>query len=378
MFGFKVLHKDGDSHARLGTLTTPHGSVDTPIFMAVGTQGTVKGVTPAQLREASVSMVLGNTYHLMLRPGSERVKALGGLHRMMAWDGPILTDSGGFQVFSLAQLSKKTDEGVHFSSHIDGSKHLLTPESSMKIQADLGSDVVMAFDDCTPYGADHEATRRSMELTHAWARRSLDAFRGDGQALFGIVQGGMFTDLRQQSMETLCAMPFFGFAVGGLSVGEPKPEMYRILKYTAPQMPEDKPRYLMGVGTPADLVNAVSQGIDMFDCVMPTRNARNGMAFTSHGTVSIKNARHKDDDSPLDGDCTCYACTNFSRAYLHHLFKAREILSSVLMTIHNLHYYQTLMARMREAIGNGTFAAFRARILDIYDATDINQALEAN
>lgn len=372
MLEFKVLQKDQGTHARIGALRLTHGQVDTPIFMAVGTQGTVKGVTPDQLKDAGVSMVLGNTYHLMLRPGSERVAALGGLHKLMAWNGPILTDSGGFQVFSLAQLSKKTERGVQFASHIDGSRHMLGPEESMKIQRDLGSDIAMAFDDCTPYGADFEATRLSMELTHRWAQRSLDAHEGGDQALFGIVQGGMFPKLRSQSVDTICSMPFPGYAIGGLSVGEPKKEMYRILKYTAPLMPEDKPRYLMGVGTPADLVNAVAYGVDMFDCVMPTRNARNGQAFTSHGTITIKNAPHKDDERPLDEDCTCYTCKNFSRAYLHHLFKAREILSSVLMTIHNLNYYQALMARVRASIRSGTFDAFRANILETYGEMDIH------
>ncbi len=377
MFDFKVLHKDEASHARLGELTLAHGKVDTPVFMTVGTQGTVKGLTPAQLREAGAPMVLGNTYHLMLRPGSERIAALGGLHRFMGWDGPILTDSGGFQVFSLAKLSKKCADGVQFASHVDGSKHWLDPETSMKIQADLGSDIAMAFDDCTPYGADHAATRASMELTHAWAKRSLLAFRGGDQNLFGIVQGGMFEDLRRESVETLCAMPFAGFAIGGLSVGEPKPEMYRVLAFTAPLMPADKPRYLMGVGTPADLVNAVSAGVDMFDCVMPTRNARNGQAFTTLGTLSIKNAQHRDENLPLDPECACYACRNFSRAYLHHLYKAGEILAAVLMTLHNVAFYQALMARMRTAIRQGTFAAYRANILETYGERELHQPLEA-
>ena len=369
---FQVLHKDQNSDARVGSLQLAHGRVETPIFMAVGTQGTVKGVTPAQLKDAGVSMVLGNTYHLMLRPGSKRVAKLGGLHKMMGWDGPILTDSGGFQVFSLAKISQKSERGVQFASHIDGSRHFLGPEESMEIQRDLGSDVVMAFDDCTPYGTDFAGTRTSMELTHRWAQRSLDAFQGGNQALFGIVQGGMYPELRQESADVLGAMPFHGMAIGGLSVGEPKPEMYRILKYTAPLLPKEKPRYLMGVGTPADLVNAVSVGVDMFDCVMPTRNARNGGAFTSTGLLTIKNAVHKDDDAPLDAACSCYTCKNFSRAYLHHLYKAKEILSSVLMTIHNLNYYQALMADVRAAIRSGTFDSFRTNILETYGELDIH------
>lgn len=376
MFGFKVTQKDSSSHARLGLLETAHGNVATPVFMAVGTQATVKGMTPAQLKEAGVSMVLGNTYHLMLRPGSERIARLGGLHKLMGWQGPILTDSGGFQVFSLARLSKKSARGVEFASHIDGTSYFLDPETSMKIQSDLGSDIAMAFDDCTPYGANFEETAASLELTHGWAKRSLAAFQGGEQSLFGIVQGGVYTKLRAHSVEVLSAMPFSGFAIGGLSVGETKPEMYRILRFTAPLLPERKPRYLMGVGTPADLVNAVSAGIDMFDCVMPTRNARNGQAFTSTGTLIIKNACNKDDERPLDLACDCYTCTHFSRAYLHHLFKAKEILSSVLMTIHNLNYYQQLMARMRDAIRSDSFEAFCASILETYAEIDIQQIVE--
>lgn len=377
LFGFRVTHQDGGSSARRGELRTRRGTVQTPVFMAVGTQGTVKGVTPAQLREAGVSMVLGNTYHLMLRPGAETMASLGGLHKFMAWDGPILTDSGGFQVFSLAKLTKKKEEGVHFQSHIDGSKHLLSPEKSMAVQAALGSDVAMAFDDCTPYPADKGATARSMHLTHRWAQRSLEAFQGEGQALFGIVQGGMYGDLRRESAETLTALPFDGFAVGGLSVGEPKHLMHEVLRHTAPLLPADKPRYLMGVGTPADLVNAVSAGVDMFDCVMPTRNARNGQAFTRTGTVVVKHAAHKTDPNPLDAACQCYCCRNFSRAYLNHLFRAKEMLVSTLVTIHNLHYYQDLMGEMRQAIENDQFHEFKATVLATYGENDINTPSEA-
>ena len=377
LFGFRVLQKDSRSHARLGELSTFHGTVETPIFMAVGTQGTVKGVTPAQLREAGVGMVLGNTYHLMLRPSSERVAALGGLHKMMAWDGPILTDSGGFQVFSLAELRKTTSKGVRFKSHIDGSDQWLDPERSMQVQAELGSDIAMAFDDCTPHPATERETAESMALTHAWADRSLAAFKGERQVLFGIVQGGMYAHLRRQSAAFMSERPFAGLAIGGLSVGEPKPDMYRVLKFTAPLLPQEKPRYLMGVGTPADLVNGVSAGIDMFDCVMPTRNARNGQVFTDTGTLSIKNAVHRDDPSPLDPNCQCYACTHFSRAYLHHLFKAREMLASTLMTIHNLAYYQQLMARVRQAIAAGELESLRTRITKAYGELDIHQIPEA-
>lgn len=378
MFKFTVLGKDeSGSAARLGRLETAHGGVDTPVFMAVGTLGTVKGMTPVQLREAGVGMVLGNTYHLMLRPGAERIDALGGLHRFMDWDGPILTDSGGFQVFSLADLSKKTEKGVLFRSHHDGSEQWLDPERSMEVQRLLGSDVVMAFDDCTPYPSDYQSTKASMKLTHLWAERSLAAFQGGKQALFGIVQGGMFRDLREESAAFLTGLPFHGFAVGGLSVGEPKDKMYEVLSYSAPLLPEEKPRYLMGVGTPADLVNAVSAGIDMFDCVLPTRNARNGQAFTHEGPVSIKQAAHKDDPGPLDPSCSCYTCSRFSRAYLHHLFKTGEMLSGVLMTYHNLAFYQQLMADLRQAIREGVFPEFKQRILAAYQTDDIAQYMEA-
>lgn len=377
MFGFQVVQKDNDSCARLGELKTAHGRVATPLFMAVGTQASVKGLTPAQLSEAGVGMVLSNTYHLMLRPGSSTIRRLGGLHRFMGWDGPILTDSGGFQVFSLAGLARKSADGVRFRSHIDGSEYWLDPERSMKIQRELGSDIAMAFDDCTAYPAAREEVRVSMELTHSWAERSLAAFEGGDQALFGIVQGGMFEDLRRESAAFITDLPFAGNAIGGLSVGEEKTRMYAILRLTAPLLPEHKPRYLMGVGTPADLVNAVAVGVDMFDCVMPTRNARNGQAFTSEGVIAIKNAIHKDDPGPLDPHCRCYTCGHFSRAYLSHLYRAKEILASVLMTLHNLAYYQSLMAAIRDAVGAGRFSQFRTTLLQTYGEIDIFQFSEA-
>jgi queuine tRNA-ribosyltransferase len=378
LFKYQLLHQDASSGARLGELTTAHGVVPTPIFMAVGTLGTVKGMTPAQLREADVRMVLGNTYHLMLRPGSELIADMGGLHKFMNWDGPILTDSGGFQVFSLADLTKRTPDGVHFKSHIDGSSHYLDAETSMRIQANLGSDVVMAFDDCTPHPATHDQTAKSMALTHDWADQSLAHFKGgDRQVLFGIVQGGMYEDLRRESARVLSEKPFFGMAIGGLSVGEPKDIMYRVLRYTAPLLPKEKPRYLMGVGTPADLVNAVSVGVDMFDCVMPTRNGRNGQGFTQEGVVVIKQARYREDRLPLDPHCDCYTCKNFSRAYLHHLYKAKEMLAPTLITFHNLAFYQKLMARTRAAIKDGTFAAFKQSVLAAYEEIDIENAPEA-
>lgn len=377
MFAFNVIQKDRDSHARLGELATFHGKVATPAFMAVGTRATVKGLTPVQLADAGVRVVLGNTYHLMLKPGSELIADLGGLHKFMDWDGPILTDSGGYQVFSLSKLNKKTDAGVAFRSHIDGSKQWLDPESSMKIQHQLGSDIAMAFDDCTAFPCTHVETEKSMHLTHAWARRSLDAFVGDRQVLFGIVQGGMFADLREQSAAFINELPFSGVAIGGLSVGEPKVQMYRTLAHTAPLLDEKKPHYLMGVGTPCDLLNAISVGVDMFDCVMPTRNARNGQAFTSQGGLSIKQAGFRRDERPLDPACGCYTCTRFSRAYLHHLYKMGEILSSVLMTLHNLSYYQDLMTKTREAIVAGTFAAFKTQVHQAYGEPEIHSLLEA-
>ena len=354
---FDLITTDGA--ARRGRLTLAHGQVDTPAFMPVGTYGTVKAMTPDALANTGAQICLGNTFHLWLRPGMEVIKQFGGLHKFMNWDKPILTDSGGFQVFSLGDLRKITEEGVKFASPIDGAKLFLTPEISMQIQKDLNSDIVMIFDECTPYPADYKTAAESMRLSLRWARRSRDEHDRleNTNALFGIVQGGMHEALRDESLAGLKDINFNGFAIGGLSVGEPKEDMMRILAHTAPQLPTDKPRYLMGVGTPEDLMDSVEQGIDMFDCVMPTRNARNGHLFTRFGDVKIKNARFKTEQGPLDPTCSCYTCQNFSRAYLHHLFRAGEILSSILNTIHNLHYYQTLMAEMRSAIENGQFTS---------------------
>ena len=353
---FDLITTDGA--ARRGRMTLAHGQVDTPAFMPVGTYGTVKAMTPDALANTGAQICLGNTFHLWLRPGMDVIKQFGGLHQFMNWDKPILTDSGGFQVFSLGDLRKITEEGVKFASPIDGARLFLTPEISMQIQKDLNSDIVMIFDECTPYPADYKTAAESMRLSLRWARRSRDEHDRleNTNALFGIVQGGMHESLRDESLAGLKDINFNGFAIGGLSVGEPKEDMMRILAHTAPQLPTDKPRYLMGVGTPEDLMDSVEQGIDMFDCVMPTRNARNGHLFTRYGDVKIKNARFKTDQAPLDPTCSCYTCQNFSRAYLHHLFRAGEILSSILNTIHNLHYYQTLMAEMRSAIENGQFA----------------------
>jgi queuine tRNA-ribosyltransferase len=350
---FELLKTDGQ--ARRGTLTLAHGTEQTPVFMPVGTYGTVKAMTPQSLHDIGAQICLGNTFHLWLRPGLEVIKAHGGLHDFMGWNKPILTDSGGFQVFSLGALRKITEEGVKFSSPIDGAKLFLTPEESMRIQHTLNSDIVMIFDECTPYPATVDEAAKSMRLSLRWAQRSIDEHRrlGNGNALFGIVQGGMYETLRDESLAGLDEMGFDGMAIGGLSVGEPKEDMARILAHTAPKLPAHKPRYLMGVGTPEDLVHAVSQGIDMFDCVMPTRNARNGHLFTRYGDLKIKNAIHRQDTGPLDPSCDCYTCRNFSRAYLHHLFRAGEILGSMLNTIHNLHYYQVLMAELRAAIEEG-------------------------
>jgi queuine tRNA-ribosyltransferase len=353
-----TLHKQ-DGLARRGTLKLKHGEVQTPAFMPVGTYGTVKAMSPLDLKEIDAHIVLGNTFHLWLRPGLEVIAAHGGLHQFMGWDGPILTDSGGFQVWSLGALRKISEEGVKFRSPINGDSCFLTPEESMRIQKVLNSDIVMIFDECTPYPATVKEANDSMQLSLRWARRSKDAHAGNENALFGIIQGGMYEDLRDVSLKGLTDIDFDGYAIGGLSVGEPKEDMLRILAHTAPKMPVNKPRYLMGVGTPEDLVAAVSQGIDMFDCVMPTRNARNGWLFTQHGDIKIKNATYKTDINPLDADCSCYTCQNFSRAYLHHLHKLGEILGSRLNTIHNLHYYQVLMAGMRNAIESGTFEAFK-------------------
>jgi len=352
-----TLHKT-DGPARRGTLELAHGSVETPSFMPVGTYGTVKAMSPLELREIGAQIVLGNTFHLWLRPGLDVIAAHGGLHRFMGWDGPILTDSGGFQVFSLGALRKISEEGVKFQSPVNGDKCFLSPEESMRIQRVLNSDIVMIFDECTPYPADETTAGESMRLSLRWAARSKAAHDDNPNALFGIVQGGMHEHLRDESLVELERIGFDGYAIGGLSVGEPKQDMQRILRHTAPQLPQDKPRYLMGVGTPEDLVDAVAQGIDMFDCVMPTRNARNGMMFTRLGDIKIKNAQYRMDMRPLDEQCSCYTCRNFTRAYLHHLHRIGEILGARLNTIHNLYYYQQLMNGIRTAIEAGTFADF--------------------
>jgi queuine tRNA-ribosyltransferase len=356
-FSFALTATDG--RARAGTIQTPRGEVRTPAFMPVGTAATVKAMLPESVRETGADILLGNTYHLMLRPGAERIARLGGLHRFMNWDRPILTDSGGFQVMSLAGLRKLTEEGVTFSSHVDGSKHFLSPETSMEIQRLLGSDIVMAFDECPALPATEEDVAKSMRLSMRWAARSRDAF-GDrpGHALFGIMQGGVTRKLREESAAALTAIGFEGYAVGGLAVGEGQEAMFGVLDYAPGLLPEDKPRYLMGVGKPDDIVGAVQRGIDMMDCVLPSRSGRTGQAWTRRGQVNIKNARHADDPRPLDEACTCPACTGYSRAYLHHVFRSGEMISGMLLTWHNLHYYQELMAGLREAITAGRLDAF--------------------
>ena len=352
-----------DGAARAGRLNTAHGEVDTPAFMPVGTQGSVKAVTPDELRRSGARIVLGNTYHLYLRPGHEIVRSLGGLHRFMDWDGPILTDSGGFQVFSLAALCRVEEQGVRFRSHIDGSEHFLTPELIMEIQSALGSDVAMVFDECPAWPATRERIEAAVDRTTRWARRSREAYAGPGVP-FGIVQGGPFLDLRERSAAALVAEEFPGYAIGGVSVGEPAAEIPLIVRATAAMLPELKPRYLMGVGRPQDLVEAVAGGVDLFDCVMPTRNARNGSLFTSRGKVNIKRAEHRADGAPLDPDCPCDACTRHSRAYLRHLYVSGEILAMRLLTLHNLTHYFRLMTEMRAAIAERRFERFRQRVLD--------------
>jgi queuine tRNA-ribosyltransferase len=364
---FERLATDG--LARRGTLSFPRGQVQTPAFMPVGTYGTVKGMLPRDIHEIGAEIILGNTFHLMLRPGTEVVAAHGDLHDFIQWPGPILTDSGGFQVFSLGEMRKISEEGVVFKSPINGSPVTLTPEISMQVQRDLGADIVMIFDECTPYPATEEQARKSMELSLRWAQRSKAAHAGNPAALFGIVQGGMYEQLRSRSLKGLTEIGFDGYAIGGLSVGEPKEDMIRVLDFLSDKMPQDAPRYLMGVGKPEDIVEAVRRGIDMFDCVMPTRNARNGHLFTSTGVIKIRNAVHRHDTGPLDAACDCYTCTNFSRSYLHHLDKCGEMLGAQLNTIHNLRYYQTLMRGLREAIEQGKLPAFVAAF---YAARDMH------
>ena len=368
-FGFRVTHIDGA--ARCGELKTPHGVVQTPAFMPVGTSGAVKAITHRDLLDVGAQIILANTYHLYLRPGSERIAAAGGLHRFIGWSGPMLTDSGGYQLFSLAKRCTISEQGASFSSHLDGAKHMLTPEKATEIQAQLGADIAMVFDECTPYPVSSEEARRSMELTARWGRRSRTRFLelkesgGDhvmtnrGQVQFGIVQGGVFPDLREVSVGKTMATGFEGYAIGGLSVGEPAELMYDVAGYTSSLLPSRGPRYLMGVGMPEDLVEMVARGIDLFDCVIPTRNARNGQLFTRTGRINIKGARYAVDDQPLDSECSCYTCRNFSRAYLRHLFLANEISASTLNTLHNLHFYLDTMRRIGEAIVLGTFETFR-------------------
>lgn len=353
---FKLIKNEhGPSGPRRGEISFPRGTIQTPAFMPVGTYGTVKAMTPEELKELGAEIILGNTFHLMLRPGTEIIQKHGDLHDFMHWDKPILTDSGGFQVFSLAKLRKITEEGVSFNSPTDGAKVMLTPEKSMQVQRELGSDIVMIFDECTPYPATEQQARESMELSLRWAERSKQAHQGNPSALFAIVQGGMYEPLRERSAKELVQIGFDGYAIGGLSVGEPKEERNKVLEVTTPLLPEDHPRYLMGVGTPEDIVESVKRGIDMFDCVMPTRNARTGFLYTSTGIIKIRNSKYKDDTRPVDENCSCYTCRNYSRSYLRHLDKCREILSSRLNTIHNLHYYQQLMQDIRSAIEEDRF-----------------------
>jgi queuine tRNA-ribosyltransferase len=369
-FRWDTLASDG--MARRGRLQTAHGPVDTPAFMPVGTAATVKAMAPWDVADTGAQMVLGNTYHLMLRPGAERVAKLGGLHRFMAWDGPILTDSGGFQVMSLAQLRKLDEHGVTFKSHIDGSSHELTPERSVEIQDLLDADITMQLDECPPAGWPHDKVAESMRLSLRWAERCQRAFRQrPGYALFGIVQGGTYDDLRRVSARELSAMDLPGYAVGGLAVGEGQAETFRVLEVTCPELPAGKPRYLMGVGRPDDIVGAVMRGIDMFDCVLPTRSGRTGQAFTARGTVNLKNARHREDTRPLDPACGCATCTSFSRGYLHHLIRAGEMLGPMLLSRHNIHYYQQLMAGLRAAIERGELAEHARALADGWAAGDI-------
>ncbi|WP_448874363.1 tRNA guanosine(34) transglycosylase Tgt [Desulfobulbus propionicus] len=356
---YTLLCRSSECKARRGELATLHGTIQTPVFMPVGTLGTVKAMTPENLKEIGAQIILGNTYHLYLRPGHELIRSFGGLHGFMHWDRPILTDSGGFQIFSLKELARITEEGAAFRSHIDGTKLFLSPEDAVHVQEALGSDIMMALDTCIPYPASREEAIQGTELTRRWAKRCRQAQSDTGQHLFGIVQGGMYADLRHGAIEQLVEIGFDGYALGGLSVGEPKELMYELLEATADYLPADHARYLMGVGTPEDLVEGVYHGIDMFDCVMPTRNARNGMLFTSQGRVVIKNACFQQDPRPVDPACSCYTCRHYSRAYLRHLFQNREILAYQLNSIHNLHYYCTLMAQMREAIEADRFLAFR-------------------
>lgn len=372
---FNILHQDASSRARLGSLKTVHGEIETPIFMPVGTNATVKAMTPEDLKAVNAQIILANTYHLYLRPGHRLVEKLGGLHRFMNWERPILTDSGGFQVFSLGELRKIDENGVKFQSHLDGSYHILTPELAIQIQEALGADIIMCFDECPPATADYEYVRRSLELTTRWALRCKEAHHREGQQLFGIIQGGMHHDLRARSLDEICSIGFDGYALGGLSVGEEKEQMYGVMECCAPLMPQDAPRYIMGIGAPEDLIEAVWHGFDMFDCVMPTRNARNGMLFSSQGRINIKAKIYEEDEGPLDPECGCYVCRNYSRAYLRHLYRAGEILSSNLNTYHNLYYYLDLMQRAREAIRDNSYTMFRRKF---YEKQCINKQVKGD
>jgi len=364
---YELLEQDSKSRARLGKIHTPHGDIETPIFMPVGTAATVKGVLPEALHEMDAQIILSNTYHLYLRPGHEIVKEAGGLHKFMNWNKPILTDSGGFQVFSLGALRKITEEGVYFSSHIDGSKHMISPEKSIEIQNALGSDIIMAFDECAPYPADRGYVRKSLERTTRWLKRCKDYHKNvEKQALFGIMQGGMYQDLRKQSAQQIVEMDLPGYAIGGLSVGEPKDLMLEVLDYSVDYLPKEKPRYLMGVGSPDYLFEGVERGVDMFDCVLPTRIARHGMAMTATGKLNIKNAKFERDFAPLDESCDCYTCKNYSRAYLRHLYKAGELLSATLLSIHNLHFLIKMMENIRNSIREDRFLEYKKEFYDKY------------
>lgn len=369
---YELLHQDKKTGARRGIVHTPHGDIQTPVFMPVGTQATVKSMTPEELKEeVGAQIILSNTYHLYLRPGDELVKEAGGLHNFMRWDRPILTDCGGFQVFSLSDLRKINEEGVEFKSHLDGSKHLFTPEKVMKIQENLGADIIMSFDECVEYPASYEYTKQSMERTTRWAKRCKEAHKNiEEQSLFGIIQGGFYEDLRKQSAEDLIALDFPGYAIGGISVGEPKEEFLKMLYYTAPLMPENKPRYLMGVGTPDYLIEAALAGIDMCDCVLPTRIARNGTAMTWNGKVVVRNATYERDFTPLDPECDCYTCKNYTRAYIRHLVKTQEILGIRLLSIHNLRFLTKLMERVRIEIENDHLSEFRDEFYKKYGYTE--------
>jgi queuine tRNA-ribosyltransferase len=367
MFRFKVRKRCSETHARLGTITTPHGKIETPVFMPVGTQATVKTQLPSQLKDAGAEIILSNAYHLYIRPGMDVLKLHGGLHKFMGWDRPILTDSGGYQVFSLAKLRKITEEGATFNSHVDGRKMIFTPEAVVKIQETIGSDIAMVFDECLSYPSEKSDVKKSLDLTIHWAERSKKVHTLRRQALFGIVQGGMFHDLRKESLERTVAIDFPGYALGGLSVGEPSEMLYEIVAGIAPLMPKEKPRYLMGVGYPKDILEAVSSGIDMFDCVIPTRYARNGSAFTSRGIVVVRNGKYALDTAPLDKKCECYVCKNFTRAYLRHLLKCGEILGATLVSHHNIYFFISLMRQIRESLKAGTFSQFKKKFLSNYD-----------